>query len=81
MVLEWIRFQEIDQGTYGGCFFAMCEEVQDIELSEALLSLMALWVEIMNEQSAENTEIIKNKVIFWIASQSCYIRNFLGNIC
>ena len=59
----------------------MCEEVQDMELSEALLSLMALFVEIMNEQSAENTEVIKSKVTFWIASQSRYIRALLSNLC
>ncbi|MBO4685517.1 MAG: transposase [Lachnospiraceae bacterium] len=81
MVLEWIRRQESDQRTYGGLFFAMCEEVQAMELSEALLSLMALFVEIMNEQSAENTEIIKSKVTLWIASQSRYIRALLSNLC
>ena len=81
MVLEWIRRKDKDQRTYGGLFFAMCDEVQDMELSEALQSLMALFLEIMNEQSTENTEVIKSKVSFWIASQSRYIRDLLGNLC
>ena len=81
MVLEWIRRKDNDQRTYGGLFFAMCDEVQDMELSEALKSLMALFVEIMNEQSAENTDVVKSKVSFWVASQSRYIRDLLGNLC
>ena len=52
-----------------------------MELSEALRSLMALFVEILNERSAENTETIKIKVPFGIASQSRYIRTLLGDLC
>ena len=81
MVLEWIRRKDNDQRTCGGIFFARCDEVQDMELSEALRSLMTLFVEIMNEQSAENTEVIKSKLSFWVASQSRYIRDLLGNLC
>lgn len=81
MVLEWIRRKNNDQKTYGGLFFAMCEDVQDMELSEALRSLMALFVEILNAWGVENTEVIKSKVSFWIASQSRYIRDLLGNLC
>lgn len=81
MVLEWIRRKDNDQRTCGGIFFAMCDDVQDMELSEALRSLMTLFVEIMNEQSAENTEVIKSKLSFWVASQSRYIRDLLGNLC
>ena len=81
MVLEWIRRQDTDQRTFGGLFFTMCDEVQDMELSEALRSLMALFVEILNEWSAENTEVIKSKVAYWIASQSRYIRTLLGDLC
>ena len=81
MVLEWIRHQDTDQRILGGLFFAMCDEGQDMELSKALQSLMALFVEIVNERSAENTETIKSKVAFWIASQSRYIRDLLGDLC
>lgn len=42
-----------------------------MEFSEALRSLMALFVEGLNARSAENTEAIKSKVAFWIASQNC----------
>ena len=64
MVLEWIRRQDNDQRTFGVLFFTMCDEVQDMEFSEALRSLMALFVEILNDWSAENAEVIRSKVIF-----------------
>ena len=76
-VLEWLRRQEQDPKTYGGLFFALCEDVQDMELAEALKSLMALFVEIVNGWGTENTETIKSKLTYWIASQSRYIKALL----
>ena len=51
-----------------------------MKLSETLLSLMALFAEIMNEQSTENTEVIKSTMRVWIASRSRYIMDLLGNL-
>ena len=76
-MLEWLRRQEQDPKTYGGLFFALCEDVQDMELAEALRSLMALFVEIVNGWGTENTETIKSKLSYWLASQSRYIRSLL----
>ena len=75
--MEWLRRQSNDPKTYGGLFFALCDDVQDMELVEALRSLMALFIEIINDWGTENTEIIKSKVSDWIASQSSYIRDLL----
>ena len=61
-LLEWLRRQNNDPKTYGELFFALCDDVQDMELIEALNSLMSLFVEIINEWGTENTETIKNKV-------------------
>ena len=79
-VLEWLRRQEQDPKTYGGLFFALCEDVQDMELAEALQSLMALFVEIINGIGTENTETIKSKVSYWVASQSPYVRALLPDL-
>ena len=81
MALEWIRRKDKAPRTYGGLFFAMCEEVQDMELSAALRSLMTLFMKILNAQSVEGTKVIKSKVSFWLASQSRYIRDLLNNLC
>jgi len=72
--LEWLRRKENDSRSHGGLFFDLCEEVQDMELSVALKTLMTLFVEIINEWGAENTDAIKSKVQDWIDSQSSYIK-------
>ena len=79
--LEWLRRQENDPKTYGGLFFALCEDVQDMELSEALRSLMSLFMETINVYGTEDTETIKSKVTNWIASQSRYIKGLFQNLC
>ena len=79
--LEWLRRQENDPKTYGGLFFALCEDVQDMELSDALRSLMNLFLETINGYGTEDTETIKSKVVNWIASQSRYIKGLFQNLC
>ena len=79
--LEWLRRQENDPKTYGGLFFALCEDVQDMELSNALRSLMSLFMETINGYGTEDTETIKSKVSNWIASQSRYIKGLFQNLC
>ena len=79
--LEWLRRQENDPKTYGGMFFALCEDVQDMELSDALRSLMSLFIETINGYRTEDTETIKSKVTNWIASQSRYIMGLFQNLC
>ncbi|MBR3624076.1 MAG: hypothetical protein IKN43_12110, partial [Selenomonadaceae bacterium] len=59
----------------------ICDDVQDMELTEALASLMALFMEIINEWGVENTKAIKSKVIYWIAGQSACIKALLADFC
>jgi len=80
-LLEWLRRQNNDPKTYGGLFFELCDDVQDIDLIEALTSLMTLFIEIINDRGTENTEFIKSKVAYWIASQRSYIKDILPNLC
>ena len=44
IILKWIRRNQNDQKTYGELFFMFCEDIQDMDLTNALLSLMALFV-------------------------------------
>ena len=66
---------------HGGLFFALCENVQDMELSDALRSLMSLFMETINGYGTEDTETIKSKVTNWIANQSGYIKGLFTNLC
>lgn len=81
MILEWLRRKQNDQKTYGELFFMYCEDIQDMELANALQSLMALFVEHLTRLSADITSVLKSKVTEWIASQAKYIQALFGNIC
>ena len=81
ILLEWIRRNQNDQKTYGELFFMFCDDIQDMDLTNALQSLMALFVEHISNLSADITSVIKNKVDEWIASQASFIQALFGNIC
>ena len=81
IILEWIRRKQNDQKTYGELFFMFCEDIQDMDLTNALQSLMALFVEHMSALSADITSVLKSKVTEWIASQAAFIQALFKNIC
>lgn len=62
-------------------FFMYCEDIQDMDLTNALQSLMALFVEHISTLSADITSVRKSKVTEWIASQAGFIQALLGSIC
>nr|WP_314464383.1 transposase [uncultured Clostridium sp.] len=81
IILEWIRRNRNDQKTYGELFFMFCEDIQDMDLTNALQSLMALFVEHIGALSADITSFIKSKVNKWMLSQASFIQALFGNIC
>ena len=81
IILEWIRRNQNDQKTYGELFFMFCDDVRDMDLTTALQSLMALFVEQLNTISADITFMIKSKVTEWMQSQAPFIQALLGNFC
>ncbi len=81
IILEWIRRNQNDQKTYGELFFMFCDDIQDMDLTNALRSLMALFVEHISTLSADITSVIKSKVTEWISSQASFIQVLFGNIC
>ena len=80
-ILEWIRRNRNDEKTYGELFFMFCEDIQDIDLTNALQSLMALFVEHIGALSADITSFIKSKVTEWMMSQASFIQALFGNVC
>ena len=62
-------------------FFMYCEDIQDIDLTNALQSLMALFVEHISMFSADITSVLKSKVTEWIASHPTFIQALFENIC
>ena len=81
ILLEWIRRNENDPHSYGELFFLLCDDVQDMELTNALQSLMTLFVDMASGFSAAVTELIKSQVSNWIATQARFIRDMFSNLC
>ena len=81
ILLEWIRRNENDAHSYGELFFLLCDDVQDMELTDALQSLMTLFVDMASGFSAAVTELIKSQVSNWIATQARFIRDMFSNLC
>lgn len=81
IILEWIRRYQNDEKTYGELFFMFCDDIQDMDLTNALQSLMALFVEQVSKLSADITSVIKRKVNEWMSSQALFIQALFGNIC
>ncbi len=80
-ILEWIRRKENDEKTYGELFFLFCDDIQDMDLTNALQSLMALFVGQLSALSADITACIKSKVAEWMNSQAAIIQALFENIC
>ncbi len=62
ILLEWIRKNQNDERSYGELFFIFCDDIQNMDLTNALQSLMALFVNITHTFSATITDMIKNQV-------------------
>lgn len=80
-VLEWIRCKENDETIYGELFFLFCDDIQDMNLTNAFQSLMALFVEQLFALSADITACIKSKVTKWMNLQATFIQALFENIC
>ncbi len=80
-ILEWTHRKENDAKTYGELFFLICDDIQDMDLTNALQSLMALFVEQFSALPADITACIKSKVTEWMNSQAAFIQALFENIC
>ena len=54
---------------------------QGMDLTQALQSLMALFVEQITVFAADITTVIKSKVDEWTNSQAAFIQALFGNVC
>ena len=81
ILLEWIRRNQNDDRSYGELFYMFCDDIQDMDLTNALQSLMALFVDIVTTYSAKITELAKNQVSNWISSQAPFIQAMFGDLC
>ena len=81
IILEWLRRKQNDQKTHGELFFMFCDDIQDMDLSNALQGLMSLFTDIVSIVSVEITELLKSKVNDWMASQPLFIHAIFDDLC
>lgn len=81
ILLEWIRRNENDERSYGEIFYMFCDDIQDMDLTNALQSLMTLFVNITQTFSSAITEMIKNQVSNWMTSQASFIQAMFRDLC
>ncbi len=81
ILLEWIHRNENDERSYGELFYMFCDDIQDMDLTNALQSLMALFVNIATTFSTQITEMIKTQVCNWMASQARFIQAMFSDLC
>lgn len=60
--------------TFGELFLMYCDDIQDMDLTTALQSLMGLFVDHINTKTNSTNEIIKNQLIQWLNSQALFIK-------
>lgn len=74
IVLEWLRREEKDTKTFGELFFRYCDDIQDIDLTTALESLMDLFMEHIGNIVKDSKETIKSQLMYWISQQASFIK-------
>ena len=72
--LEWLKRESNDKKTWGELFLMYCDDIQDMDLTTALQSLMGLFVDHINTKTNSTNKIIKNQLIQWINSQAVSIK-------
>lgn len=81
ILLEWIRRNENDERSYGEIFYMFCDDIQDMDLTNALQRLMTLFVNITQTFFSAITEMIKNQVSNWMTSQASFIQAMFSDLC
>ena len=80
ILLESLRRNEKDEKTFGELFFMFCDDIQDMELTTALQSLMGLFLEQLNAVGFKKSTVIKNQLQQWIDRQASFIKALFGEL-
>ncbi|MGL5330658.1 MAG: IS4 family transposase [Peptostreptococcaceae bacterium] len=74
ILLEWLKREDKDMKTWGELFLMYCDDIQDMDVTTALESLMGLFVEHVNTGTRTPKETLKSQLIQWIDSQATFIK-------
>lgn len=74
ILLEWLRRKNNDWKTMGELFFICCEDVRDIELTEALERLLSIFMEGLKNGTVQIDDSIRIEILDWYVSQPVFIQ-------
>lgn len=75
ILLEWIRRKHNDDKTIAELFFVCCEDIQDMEYTTALQSLMTIFVTGIRNGRIIIDETVRMQLIGWFVSQPAFIQS------
>ena len=75
IILEWIRRQKNDYHTLGEIFFFCYDDVRDIELSDALKSLVSIMADGLSNGTITMDETVRIKILDWYVSQPAFVQS------
>ena len=74
IILEWLRREDSDPRTAGELFFMVYDEVRDMELSQALKSLLEIFASGLRDGSIHISESVRVQLVEWFFSQPRFVR-------
>lgn len=74
IILEWLRRKQNDQKTVCELFFACCDDIRDIELSDALERLLAIFLDGLAAGTVKVEESVRKELLDWYISQPVFIQ-------
>lgn len=74
IILEWMRRKENDQKTVCELFFVCCDDIRDIELTDALERLLAIFLDGIKDGTVQITESVRKELVDWYVSQPVFIQ-------
>jgi hypothetical protein len=75
IILEWIRRKENDVRTLVELFYATFDEVRDIEMADALNSLLSILASGLKDGDIQIGERTRKELLQWYISQPQFIRS------
>lgn len=80
IILEWIRRKNSDEKTICELFFVCCEDVRDMEYSEALKQLLSIFVTGINNGDVTISENTRVELLGWYITQPAFIRTLCTDL-
>jgi hypothetical protein len=74
ILLEWLRRKKNDKKTICERFYVCCDDIQDIELSNALKQLLEILVNGVKNRVVTISKEVKSQLINWFVSQPTFIQ-------